>query len=252
MKIAVLRSVLIMGVCLVCWHSPVTAADEKKTEKMKTGDNVQLGVLATELIGVYGRPQKVSERRAPAVLRPPALSTQHLEPKYRLAWEQLLNALIAEPTREINFMGDRIVEALWRMADPESVQALIRTFEKTVSKNAKQKDIIHRQEHILQALVSICDTNALEAILLSLDTADEAYRDQEPVTTAEGLTLREKTYRLMLQPDNPGKSDAQKKGIEKAKNWKSVLNGYDRTKLSKKNRELLDKAKSFKREKPSN
>lgn len=244
MKSVRLRSVVMLGLSLACLCSPAIAVDAN--EAGQNGAD-QLGPLAVELLGIYGTPKRMPEGQVPQAFRPPALLPQHLEPKYLQAWEELLNALIVGPTREINFMGDRIIEAFWRMGAPESVPALTRALENTIANMTQQQEVIHRQENILQALVVICDTNALEAILHSLDAMDNAYGDQERATTADGLTLREKTYRLMVQPENPCKSSAQMKEIEKAEKWKSLLSGYNKKTLSEKNRELVGKAKSFKR-----
>jgi hypothetical protein len=208
----------------------------------------QYSALALELIAAYQPRARIPGLYQPRVLRPPGLRPEHLEDKYRPAWEELLLARVTEPVDlRVARMGDRIIEALGHLVDAQSVPALAKAFRQTTGKEVDQHRVISVQNEILSVLLAICNTDSLEAILTSLDLADERYGNGEPERVAGVGTLREMTFDTMMQPNNLGKSDLQRACIERSKKWRAVLQAYQNLKLSPKNREFLEKAKALKR-----
>jgi hypothetical protein len=234
----------------ICGSSMAKSQDPVQSDGKTNMPLPQYSQLAAELIEAYKYPKQAPNTWRPIVAMIPPLLPKHLDAKYRPAWEELLRVLVVRSTCDMRVirMESRIFEAFGHMKAPESIPALAEAFKQITGQNIKQIATIRIQEDVLVALVAICDTNSLGAILASLDLAEKSYVNKEPERTSDGMTLREKTLRIMLQSDiTIGKSDFQRDAIESANKWKALIDGYQRPDLSQKNREFLDKVKAFKR-----
>lgn len=221
------------------------AQQQVKRDETQNNTTNQYSALALELLEAYQPPPRIPGKRGPTVLRPSGLRPEHLTEKYRTAWEELLLARLPAPRdSRVGKMSDRIIQALDRVADTNSVPVLAKAFRQTTGREVDQSCVVNIQKRILGILTLNCSADALEAILTSLDLADERYGGEKPKTVDSGLTLRESTLMMMMQTDNPGESASQKEAVERSKKWHSLIQAYKNPGLSPKNREFLDKAKA--------
>jgi hypothetical protein len=192
------------------------------------------------LIESYGHPSSTET----AVLSPPALQQRHLDARYRKAWESLLLSLADNPDPTILFMRDRIEEAFWKSASAESIPTLKYAFQLWTDSDGHQELVIYRQESILRALAATAHPDSLAAIFECLDLLDKRYPDELKARTSGGLDLREWTFQAMMQPDNPGRSDKQKKEQRLAQQWRTIAKTYPSQRTSKANEAFLQRLRT--------
>jgi len=208
--------------------------------------------LMDELVRFYGPPQSSSRFRRRVQL-PPKVSSKHATEQYRLAWEALV---LAPPTRKIRFLKQmhRDLEALQQIGRSVSAPVLVEAFRFTTARNVPQRKgySVNCQERILMTLAGgFYDETALEGILTCLALADKRCRGKDPKRegyyTNGRFTLRELTIEYLMLPNNSGKSELDRKGLEHAKKWQAVIANYSKPNLSERNRKFLRELKSYRR-----
>jgi hypothetical protein len=199
---------------------------------------------ASELIATYGE-WKGDPKKQPAVLRPEELRAEHATEKYREAWEYLL---LAPPSREVDFMHTRILDALERIANAKSTPALAAAFQRISAKEGRAAPA--SQARILGILAQLYDAQAFEGMLACLSFAED-HAGGGPVPAYGKDTLRQIALRaFVVDADNVGKAECDKKQIKMVQRWRSILEGYDKPDMPQRSREFLNEIKaSYKRPK---
>lgn len=243
-------SIAVAGVILISIGDGLSG-QELTVLKASTNAVVQrpYSPLAAELIEYYTpRVTEISRRMAnPYFL--PDFSQAHLAEKYRAARDELILAVVTEP-RDMRVLRirPRIYEAIDYMAKPESVPVLKEALMRSAASGVDQKEMVGAQEYIFNALTAVCSTNALDAILSSLDALDDVYGTNKPVRTSDGVSLRDLAFKYMINTNAYEVGLQSRKQIERTEAWKSIITKYQEEKgLSQKNRGLAERAKAYQR-----
>jgi len=238
-----------LAIGVLCVWEPVLGQAEKNTNLVVNAPVCQYSTLASELIAFY-TPRITPESRYKArALWSPDLSQEHLTEKYRAAWGELILAVVTEPRdNRVLRIRPQIYGAICAMAKPESVPVLKEALMRSAASGVDQKKMVRAQEYILSALTVVCSTNALDAILSSLDDLDVVYGTNKPLMASGGVTLRDKTFKNMINTNSYELGLQNKSQNERTEAWKSIITKYQEEKgLSQKNRGLAERAKAYKR-----
>ena len=178
---------------------------------------------------------------------PPRLIQEHLNEEYRSAWEELLVASASSTVdHKILFIRGPIYAAIDRIADSDSIPAVAKAFRLVTETDKEQYKVDRIQEQCIGILLTICNEEALEAILVCLDLDDKRYDERGIKRDTILKGLREWTLDVMLQLDYRGESDRQQPAFQKARKWKELIQKYNKPGLSENNREFIEKVKGAK------
>jgi len=201
--------------------------------------------LVEELKQFYKTPSRSDfSGPQPQVLRPPELEAIHLTEKYREAWEQFLIDETEDDSDEKSLRWLRITRALAKISSPRSIDSLEQAFSNLSKSGVPHKRVVSQQEDILLILTCIPTKESFATIFKLLDRVDSTYPEADQAKTSDGYDLREKVLMAINQPNNPGKSSGQLQRLERANMWKSIAQDYNKTGLTVKNRELLNKVEN--------